>query len=109
MTEDFYCDEVLSGKTTVRKVMETENVLAYYHTKPFYPIHIVTIPKKHIASLITLEEADNNLLLELFGVIKQVAATVTQEHGACRVITNIWKYQDSKHLHWHIVHGNPLK
>ncbi|MBQ6447175.1 MULTISPECIES: HIT domain-containing protein [Niallia] len=109
MTEDFYCDEVLSGKTTVRKVMETENVLAYYHTKPFYPIHIVTIPKKHIASLITLEEADNNLLLELFGVIKQVAATVTQEHGACRVITNIGKYQDSKHLHWHIVHGNPLK
>ena len=109
MTEDFYCDEVLSGKTTVRKVMETENVLAYYHTKPFYPIHIVTIPKKHIASLITLEEADNNLLLELFGVIKQVAATLTQEHGACRVITNIGKYQDSKHLHWHIVHGNPLK
>ncbi|MDU1847087.1 MAG: HIT domain-containing protein [Niallia nealsonii] len=109
MTEDFYCDEVLSGKTTVRKVMETENVLAYYHTKPFYPIHIVTIPKKHIASLITLEEADNNLLLELFGVIKQVAATVTQEHGACRVITNIGEYQDSKHLHWHIVHGNPLK
>ena len=109
MTEDFYCDEVLSGKTTVRKVMETENVLAYYHTKPFYPIHIVTIPKKHIASLITLEEADNNLLLELFGVIKQVAATVTQEHGACRVITNIGKYQDSKQLHWHIVHGNPLK
>lgn len=109
MTEDFYCDEVLSGKTTVRKVMETENVLAYYHTKPFYPIHIVTIPKKHIASLITLEEADNNLLLELFDVIKQVAATVTQEHGACRVITNIGEYQDSKHLHWHIVHGNPLK
>lgn len=109
MTEDFYCDEVLSGKITVRKVMETENVLAYYHTKPFYPIHIVTIPKKHIASLITLEEADNNLLLELFCVIKQVAATVTQEHGACRVITNIGEYQDSKHLHWHIVHGNPLK
>jgi len=109
MTEDYYCDEVLSGKTKVRKVMETENVLAYYHTKPFYPIHIVTIPKKHIASLITLEEADNNLLLELFGVIKQVAATVTQEHGACRVITNIGEYQDSKHLHWHIVHGNSLK
>ncbi len=30
MTEDFYCDEVLSGKTQVRKVLETENVLAYY-------------------------------------------------------------------------------
>jgi histidine triad (HIT) family protein len=38
MTEDFYCDEVLSGKTQVNKVLETEYVLAYYHTKPFYPI-----------------------------------------------------------------------
>ncbi len=35
MTEDFYCDEVLSGKTLVNKVLETNNVLAYYHTRPF--------------------------------------------------------------------------
>lgn len=35
MSEDFYCDEVLSGKTKVNKVLETENVLAYHHTRPF--------------------------------------------------------------------------
>jgi histidine triad (HIT) family protein len=50
MTEDFYCDEVLSGKTLVNKVFETENVLAYHHTRSFYPIHIVVIPKRHIES-----------------------------------------------------------
>lgn len=55
MTEDFYCDEVFSGKTKVNKVLETDNVLAYYHTKPFYPVHIVAVPKKYISSLITLE------------------------------------------------------
>ncbi|SDZ42456.1 histidine triad (HIT) family protein [Evansella caseinilytica] len=109
MTEDFYCDEVLSGKTPVKKVMETANVLAYYHTKPFYPVHIVAIPKRHIPSLITLEDSDNELLLELFSVIKKVAAEVTAAHGACRVITNLGNYQDSKHLHWHIVSGAPLK
>ncbi len=27
MSEEFYCDEVLSGKTKVNKVLETENVL----------------------------------------------------------------------------------
>lgn len=37
MTEDFYCDEVLNGKTQVHKVLETENVLAYHHTRPFIP------------------------------------------------------------------------
>jgi histidine triad (HIT) family protein len=109
MIEDFYCDEVLSGKTRVNKVLETENVLAYYHTKPYYPVHIVAIPKKHILSLITLEESDDKLLLELLGVIKQVATMVTEENGACRVITNLGDYQDSKHLHWHIVSGKPLK
>ncbi|AIQ16460.1 HIT family hydrolase [Paenibacillus sp. FSL H7-0357] len=109
MTEDFYCDEVLNGKTQVHKVLETENVLAYYHTKPFYPVHIVAIPKKHISSLLTLEEEDTELFLELIGVIKQVAAMVTQEHGACRVLTNLGNYQDSKHLHWHIAFGDPLR
>ncbi|GEL78523.1 HIT family protein [Tenuibacillus multivorans] len=109
MTEDFYCDEVLSGKTKVDKVMETDNVLAYYHTRPFYPVHIVAIPKKHISSLITLKENENNLLIELFEVIKEVAAMVKDEYGACRVLTNLGDYQDSKHLHWHVIYGEPLK
>ncbi|MBL4957421.1 HIT domain-containing protein [Bacillus velezensis] len=109
MTEDFYCDEVLSGKTKVNKVLETENVLAYHHTRPFWPVHIVAIPKKHISSLITLEEDYNELLLELLGVIKKVAAKVTKESGSCRVLTNLGDYQDSKHLHWHIASGDPLR
>lgn len=109
MTNDFYCEEVLSGKIQVKKVVETENVLAYYHTRPFWPVHIVAIPKKHISSLITLEEYDNELLLELMRVIKKVATMVTEENGACRVITNLGDYQDSKHLHWHIVSGEPIK
>ncbi|SDW77916.1 HIT domain-containing protein [Paenibacillus sp. CF384] len=109
MSEDFYCEEVLSGRTLVQKVIETDNVLAYYHTRPFYPVHIVAIPKKHISSLLTLEPSDNDLLLELIDVVKQVAAKVTAEHGACRVITNLGKYQDSKHLHWHVIYGEPLR
>ncbi|WP_088043403.1 HIT family protein [Bacillus sp. EAC] len=109
MTEDFYCDEVLSGKTTVIKVKETENVMAYFHTKPFYPVHIVVIPKMHISSLITLEVSENDLLMELLTVIKEVAKEVNSKYGACRVITNLGNYQDSKHLHWHVVYGTPLK
>ncbi|OMF27806.1 HIT family protein [Paenibacillus sp. FSL H8-0259] len=109
MTEDFYCDEVLSGKTVVQKVFETDNVLAYHHTRPFYPVHIVAIPKRHISSLMTLQDSENDLLLELIGVIKQVAAQVTGEYGACRVSTNLGNYQDSKHLHWHISYGEPLR
>jgi histidine triad (HIT) family protein len=107
MTEDFYCDEVLNGRTAVRVVRETGNVLAYHHTRPFWPVHIVVIPKRHIASLLALEESDGQLLLELLDVVREVAKEVLAEHGACRVLTNLGKYQDSKHLHWHVCAGEP--
>jgi histidine triad (HIT) family protein len=108
MTEDFYCDEVLSGRTAVNVVRETDNALAYHHTRPFWPVHIVVIPKRHISSLITLEETDDALLLELLRVVREVAKEVLAEHGACRVLTNLGQYQDSKHLHWHVCAGHPI-
>ena len=103
--EDFYCEEVLSGKTPVEKVIETENVLAYRHTRPFWETHIVVIPKRHISSLLELQASDDPLILELFDIIKKVAAMVYQEKGAARVLTNLGEYQDSKHLHFHVNSG----
>ena len=109
MSDDFYCDEVLSGNTPVNIVRETNNVLAYHHTRPFWPVHIVVIPKRHISSLLTLEESDTPLLVELLSVVREVARKVNDEHGACRVMTNLGRYQDSKHLHWHVNSGEPGK
>lgn len=109
MSNDFYCDEVLSGHTVVKKVIETTNVLAYHHTRPYYPVHVVVIPKKHLSSLIELEKKDNEILLELLDVVKKVSGQITSEYGACRVLTNLGAYQDSKHLHWHVAFGEALK
>jgi len=103
MTEDFYCDEVLSGNIEIERVYETDNVLAYYHTRPSYRVHIVVIPKKHIPSLTKIGKDDKNLFIELMDIVMLVAGKIENEYGACRVITNLGKYQDSKHLHWHIV------
>ena len=104
--EDFYCEEVLSGKTTVERVFETENVLAYHHTRPFWETHIVVIPKRHVDSLLTVE---TDLLIELLDVVKTVAAKVLGEKGAARVLTNLGEYQDSKHLHFHVNSGKEVK
>jgi histidine triad (HIT) family protein len=105
---DFYCDEVLSGRTAVNKIIETDEVLAFHHTRPFYPAHVVIIPKRHVSSLLALTEDDDHLLLQLIGIIREVAAEIVQAHGACRVVTNLGEYQESKHLHWHVVFGNAL-
>lgn len=109
MSDDFYCDEVLSGRTAVEKVFETDNVLAYHHTRPFWETHIVVIPKRHIDSLLTLETADQEIFLELFEVIRKVAADVIAEKGAARVLTNLGDYQDSKHLHFHLYSGEKIR
>ena len=107
MTEDFYCDEVLSGRTPVDKVFESDTVLAYFHTRPFWPVHIVVIPKVHVGSLLTID--DNKLLIELLDAVKSVAAKVVDEHGAARVLTNLGRYQDSKHLHFHVLSGEQIR
>jgi histidine triad (HIT) family protein len=109
MTSDFYCDEVLSGRTTVQVVAETDQVLAYHHTRPFWPVHIVVIPKQHVPSLTDLGDADERLLHKLLAVVRDVAGTIEQEHGKARVLTNLGEYQDSKHLHFHVTSGEPLQ
>jgi len=104
--EDFYCEEVLSSKTQVEKVFETDNVLAYYHTRPFWETHIVVIPKVHVDSLLTVE---NEMVVELLDVVKIVAKKVLEEKGAARVLTNLGEYQDSKHLHFHVSSGKQIR
>lgn len=105
MTSDFYCDEVLSGRTAVDVVRETDTVLAYHHTRPHWPVHIVVIPKSHVPSLTDLGDAPPELLGELLEVVRAVATEVEREHGAARVLTNLGAYQDSKHLHFHVNSG----
>ena len=107
MTNDFYCDEALSGKTAISIVHETDEVLAFHHTRPYWPVHIVVIPKQHIPSLVDLGEHSMDTVHKVLEVVRLVAAKVSEEHGAARVLTNLGEYQDSKHLHFHVNYGDP--
>ena len=103
---DFYCDEALSGRTPIEVVDETNEVLAFRHTRPFWPEHIVVIPKRHVGSLLDVDAA---LLADLMVVVRRVATDVLERRGACRLLTNLGEYQDSKHLHFHVAAGEPLR
>jgi histidine triad (HIT) family protein len=106
---DFYCDKILGGLLEVAVYFENEHVFAFHHSNPIWEHHVVLLPRKHIESLITLEESDNDLLLELMRQTKIVADDFMSRFGACRVYTNLGAYQSSKHLHWHIGCGNQLR
>ena len=105
---DFYCDEIISKKTKVDIVYETEEILAFHHTKPYFELHIVIIPKKHIDSLSTFNN-NSALSIEFLKAISYVTKLVESEYGGCRVSSNVGDYQSTKHLHWYVHHGKRLR
>ncbi len=105
---DFYCDVAIPGTVALQKEYESEKVLAYHHTKPSWPVHIVVVPKTHIGSFISLAKEDEPVLLELVEVLKKIASPVEKEHGAARIPTHLGRYQDSKHLPFHVNSGDSL-
>jgi histidine triad (HIT) family protein len=102
---DFYCDVAIPDPAALDVVFEDEHVLAFHHTRPFWRTHIVIVPKRHIASLTTVTEDDAPLMRRLFAVVQSIAHDVEEATGAAAVLTNLGRYQDSKHLHVHVHSG----
>lgn len=105
---DFYCDVAIPDPRALNVVHEDARVLAFHHTRPFWEVHIVVVPTRHIASLTTTGPEDEADLRALLSVVQQIAGDVEEEHGAAAVLTNLGAYQDSKHLHVHVHSGTRL-
>lgn len=105
---DFYCDVAIPRPDLLRVVHEDDRVLAFHHTRPFWTLHVVVVPKRHIASLTEISPKDAPDVRALLNVIQAVARDVEAEHGAAAVLTNLGRYQDSKHLHVHIHAGSRI-
>jgi histidine triad (HIT) family protein len=105
---DFYCGQILSGRTPVPVCFENDRVFAFHHTNPIWESHVVLLPKRHLESFLSLEGEDE-LFLELMGTARRIAADLMARHGGSRVYTNLGEYQSAKHLHWHIGGGAQLR
>lgn len=104
--DDIYCDVIIPRRVEIDVFAETANVLAFHHTRPFWPTHIVVTPKHHITSLLELEGL---LAAELFELVKQVARMVSDREGSAQVLTNLGADQESKHLHIHVASGEKFR
>ena len=108
MKEDCVFCNIVKGSIPSTKVYEDEEILAFRDINPIAPVHILVIPKKHIKSLVELD--DDALLAHIFKVIKKVAKEQGVEESGYRVVTNIGEDggQAVKHLHFHILGGTKL-
>ena len=106
---DFYCDQVLQGKVDVSVVFETDLVLAFHHTRPYFEYHIVIIPKQHIESLSSPHAVESTLAFDFLKAIQHVCGKVERENGGCRVSSNVGNYQSTRHLHFYVHSGKRLR
>lgn len=107
--DDFYCDVAVPRASELEVVFQDDKVLAFHHTRPFWPTHIVVVPKRHLSSLTTVNSGDEPDIRALFAAVQQVARDVEAKNGAAGVLTNLGEYQDSKHLHIHVYSGEKLR
>jgi histidine triad (HIT) family protein len=98
--------KIVRGEIPGRKAYEDELVLAFHDINPLAPVHVLVIPKVHIA---TLEECEAKHEPAL-GRILAVAGRIAREQGATegfRTIINTGRVggQEVYHLHAHILGG----
>ncbi len=97
----------LSFALPVRRLRESDTLLAFWHPRPCYPIHILLVPKKAIAGLETLTPADDALLAEVLRTAHSLAAELGIAAGGYRLLVNGGAYQDVPQLHFHLVADHP--
>jgi histidine triad (HIT) family protein len=91
----------MSFAIPVKRLRETDTLMAFRHPKPAYPFHVLIVPKKAVASLAELGPADTAFLADLVSTVQ----SLVQEYQlpAYRLIVNGGEFQDFPQLHFHLV------
>lgn len=96
--------KMAAGEIPTNKVYEDYTVLAFYDIDPQAPVHVLVVPKKHIASPADITAENSAVVAHIFEVIAGLVKTLGMEEGY-RVVTNCGKDggQSVPHLHFHVL------
>ena len=101
--------KIVSGDIPSNKVYEDDTVLAFHDIAPQMPVHVIVIPKMHIASVAEVNEDNSAVIGHIFEVIPKIAKDLGLDNGF-RIINNCGKDggQTVGHIHFHILGGRTL-
>lgn len=101
--------KIIEGSIPSEKVYEDEMMLCFKDINPTCPVHVLMVPKKHIASLDELTSDDNEVIAHMMLKVKDIAKTMGLDNGYRLVINTGEDGQQSvKHLHMHLIGGRKL-
>lgn len=101
--------KIATGEIPSKKVYEDEYVCAFHDINPQAPVHILVIPKKHLASADEVNVSNSIHVAKVFEAIPKIAASAGLT-GGYRIISNCGKdaCQSVGHLHFHVLGGRQL-
>ena len=108
MSDCLFC-KIIAGDIPSTKVYEDDQVLAFRDIAPQAPVHILVIPKAHIASVAEIAAENSAVVAHIFQVIPAIAREEGLTEGY-RVVSNCGVHagQTVHHLHFHILGGKQL-
>ena len=100
---------IIDKEIPAKIAYEDEQCLAFHDVSPQAPTHVLVIPKREIASLEQLTDADAALVGHLWQVIPRLARELGLADGY-RVVVNCGPHggQSVDHLHFHILGGRQM-
>lgn len=101
--------KIIAGEIPSAKVYSDDHVYAFKDINPQAPVHILIVPREHIASADEITAENSAAVAHIFEAIPKIAAAAGLANGY-RVITNCGEdgCQSVKHLHFHLVGGRKL-
>lgn len=101
--------KIIAGDIPSSKVYEDDRVYAFRDINPQAPVHVLVVPKAHIASADEITVGNSTAVAAIFEAIPKIAAAEGLVNGY-RVITNIGEdgCQSVRHMHFHILGGKKL-
>jgi len=107
MHQDCIFCKIAAGEIPAKMIYEDDQVVAFLDINPVAPVHVLVIPKKHIANLMDTQPEDLALLGHAMLVIKQIASQLGLSDDGFRVVVNTKHNggQTVPHLHWHVLGG----
>lgn len=103
--------KMVSGAIKPDIVYDDDSVLAFRDINPQAPLHVLVIPKKHIATLNDARPEDAALLGKLFCTAQKIAAEAGVAESGYRTVMNcnLDAGQSVFHIHLHVLGGRKLQ
>lgn len=105
MDNCIFC-KIVAGQIPAKKVYEDEELIAFHDIAPWAPVHILIVPKAHIASHAELTDAHTALAGKMLVLAPKLMAQLGVTGGFRSVInTGADGGQEVMHLHLHVMGG----